>query len=284
MEQKQIEALFKDPGLMDRRNIRIEIKEQVTSTNDLLKEAAAEGEPEGLVLVALEQTKGKGRLGRSFYSPRESGIYLSLLLRPSISAEDALLLTTSAAVAMAEAIEDIGGRQIGIKWVNDIYCRGKKVVGILTESGFRLGEEAQEKNREPRLDYAVVGIGVNLWEPEGGYPPELQSIAGAIFPYEERPDSFEERDRIRIRLVAAFLERYFEIYEELPGKGFMESYRKKSLLTGKMVQLRTPGHEVIDTPAVKVLGIGDEAQLIVQDQSGHVRYLSTGEVSVTEKI
>ena len=262
MEQKQIEALFKDPGLMDRRNIRIEIKEQVTSTNDLLKEAAAEGEPEGLVLVALEQTKGKGRLGRSFYSPRESGIYLSLLLRPSISAEDALLLTTSAAVAMAEAIEDIGGRQIGIKWVNDIYCRGKKA----------------------RLDYAVVGIGVNLWEPEGGYPPELQSIAGAIFPYEERPDSFEERDRIRIRLVAAFLERYFEIYEELPGKGFMESYRKKSLLTGKMVQLRTPGHEVIDTPAVKVLGIGDEAQLIVQDQSGHVRYLSTGEVSVTEKI
>lgn len=278
MEQKTIERYLEAPAAFERAGIRIEVRDQVSSTNDLLKQAAAGGEPEGKVLIALEQTLGKGRLGRRFFSPRESGIYLSVLLRPKISPEDSLLLTTAAAVAAAGAIGRIGGEDVGIKWVNDIWCRGKKVAGILAESGFA----PSEADEAPRLQYVVVGIGFNLWEPEGGFPEELREIAGAVFPYEKRPGSFEEREEIRERLAAAFLEEYFRIYEELPARNFMETYRRLSVLTGRKVFLRTPGHEALSEDPVLVRGIGDSGELIVEE-NGQIRALSQGEVSVSEQ-
>ena len=123
--------------------LQAEVAQTVSSTNTLLRQRAEEGAPEGLVLAAVEQTAGKGRQGHSFFSPPDTGLYLSLLLRPKLSAQDALLLTTCAAAAVALAIEACAGVEAQIKWVNDVFCRGKKVCGILTEAAQGLESRSQ---------------------------------------------------------------------------------------------------------------------------------------------
>ena len=128
--------------------------EELDSTNSYLKEMAAKGAQEGTIIIANRQSAGRGRLGRSFFSPEEKGIYMSILLRPDISLERAVLITSMAAVAVAEAIEQVSGIQTKIKWVNDIFLNKKKVCGILTEAGI----DAETGT----LEYAVLGIGVNV--------------------------------------------------------------------------------------------------------------------------
>ena len=126
------------------------------------------------MVIANEQTAGRGRLSRSFFSPKDTGIYMSLLLRPkNYSAKQAVRITTMAAVAMCEAIETVSDEKAEIKWVNDIFVRGEKVCGILTEGSFNL--------ESGLLDYAVLGIGINIYQPKDGFPNELSSIAGAVF-------------------------------------------------------------------------------------------------------
>ncbi|NLC84171.1 MAG: biotin--[acetyl-CoA-carboxylase] ligase, partial [Ruminococcaceae bacterium] len=100
------------------KELRLDVRKTVGSTNRIVKDLAAAGAPEGLAVIAEEQTEGRGRLGRSFYSPAGTGIYLSMLLRPELAAEKAVLLTVTAAVAVAEAIEEIADREAQIKWVN----------------------------------------------------------------------------------------------------------------------------------------------------------------------
>ena len=153
-------------------NLHLEVREEVTSTNNVLREQALAGAPEGTVLIAQRQSAGRGRRDHSFFSPPDSGLYMSFLLRPAFSAQAALLLTTCAAVATALAIEEVTGVETQIKWVNDVFCRGKKVCGILTEGDVDLETGG--------MRYAVVGIGVNLYPPAGGFPPELAQ-AGAVF-------------------------------------------------------------------------------------------------------
>ena len=116
------------------QELKLQVYKTITSTNTVLKALAAEGAPAGLALIAGEQTAGRGRMGRSFYSPADSGLYLSLLLRPNVSAVEATRLTACAAVAVAETIEELSGRPAQIKWVNDIFVDGRKVCGILTEA------------------------------------------------------------------------------------------------------------------------------------------------------
>ncbi len=112
-------------------------------------------------------------MGKKFYSPSNTGLYISILVRPDIPADQALFLTTSAAVATAKAIEDVSNKKADIKWVNDIYIEGKKVCGILTEAAFNI--------ETSKLDYAIVGIGINVCPPEGGFPEDISEIATAIF-------------------------------------------------------------------------------------------------------
>ena len=116
------------------REITPEVYKTISSTNTVLKARAAEGAGEGLALIAGEQTAGRGRMGRSFYSPADSGLYMSLLLRPRIAAREATGLTACAAVAVAETIEALSGRAAQIKWVNDVLLDGRKVCGILSEA------------------------------------------------------------------------------------------------------------------------------------------------------
>ena len=198
------------------------------STNDLVREAAVRGEAEGLAVIADTQTAGRGRQGRTFVSPSGTGAYLSLLLRPKLPAAEAVAITGIAAVAVVRALGDLGVGGAGIKWVNDIYLRGRKVCGILTEATLDMESGG--------LDYAVLGIGVNLFSPPGGFPPELTEIAGAVFPGKPEDDE-------RSRLIAAILDRFLPLYRALPDKGWLEEYRSRSILTGREVRFLRQGRE-----------------------------------------
>ncbi|MDO4553278.1 MAG: biotin--[acetyl-CoA-carboxylase] ligase [Bacillota bacterium] len=232
------------------------------STNDDLKALAAAGAPEGTVLAAEAQTGGKGRLGRSFFAPAGSGVYFSLLLRPRCRAEEAIFITTAAAVAVCEAVEALAGGRAEIKWVNDIWREGRKVCGILTEAAADLESGA--------LEYAVLGIGVNLREPERGFPRELRDVAGALFKNEEPPRE------ARSRLTAEILKRFWAYYLELEKKTFLEPYRKRSLLPGREV-LVLRGEESRKALALEV---DERCRLLVRYEDGTEEALSSGEVSI----
>ena len=238
----------------------IEVKKTVTSTNALLKEKAALGAPEGTVLIALSQTAGRGRFTRSFFSPEDSGIYMSILIRPRISAENAALITTAAAVAVAEAAENLSGRKAGIKWVNDVLIDGQKICGILTEASLNIESGA--------LDYAVLGIGLNAYEPKCGFPQEIKNIAGAIFR--------EKKDGLRSKLAAAVLENFFKYYKDISKHTYLDAYRERCIVLGKQINVLSENGA---KPAY-ALSIDENCHLRVKYDDGSEELLSSGEVSI----
>lgn len=241
--------------------LEVEVQPVVTSTNTVLRQRAEEGAPEGLVLAAVTQTAGKGRREHAFFSPPDSGLYLSFLLRPDLAAQESLFLTTCAAAAVALAIEDCAGVEAQIKWVNDVFCRGKKVCGILTEAALDLETGG--------LQYAIVGIGVNLFPPAGGFPADLPE-AGAVF--SSKPQGLEGRSQ----LAGSILNHFFSFYPDLAKKPFFEDYRKRSLVLGQPITILERGQT---RPAV-ALDLEEDFSLRVREEDGTVGRLSSGEVSV----
>lgn len=242
------------------QNFVLDVHPTVTSTNTLAKTLASEGAPEGTIVIAHEQTEGRGRMGRSFYSPTSTGIYLSIILRPKLSLEDSLLITTGAAVAVARAIEQISGEKAEIKWVNDIFVGGKKVCGILTEASmnFEMGS----------LDYAIVGIGINVSTKD--FPDSLQTIAGSVFT--EKPQDAP----ITSILAAKVLNNIAECMDSLTDRMYIEEYRSRSFLIGKDI-LVLKGNTSL--PA-KALDIDHRARLIVEYPDQSRETLTSGEVSI----
>ena len=240
----------------------IEVHKTISSTNSVLKSLALDGESEGKVVIALEQTVGRGRMNRSFYSPSGTGIYMSILLRPKMSATDSLFLTTSAAVAVAEAIETVAERNAKIKWVNDIYCDNKKVCGILTEASLNFEGGG--------LEYAVLGIGINVLEPPGGFPDELKGIATSVFNGANCPAD------LKSRLVAEILNRFWTYYKSIDNKAFLKSYINRSMIVGNEVYL------IGNNTCEKALAtkIDEQCRLWVKMQDGTEKALSSGEVSI----
>lgn len=232
---------------------------ELDSTNTYLTDLAKKGAPDGTTVIARSQTAGRGRQDRSFFSPEGTGLYLSLVYRKKISIEAALMLTPAVAVAVAKALEKVSGREMGIKWVNDIFLDGKKLCGILVESKLDFAAGC--------LDYAVIGIGVNLFEPAGGFPEEIKKTAAALFPH------FSEK--IRVEVIHALLDSLKDILDVLPDCGFMEDYRLRSVLIGHRVDVLR-GNEVY---SAQVIGIDDSAKLIVLSDRGEER-LDSGEVRV----
>lgn len=251
------------PYLADNlKELSLMVHKSVTSTNTLLKDLAGAGEKEGKVLIAEEQTGGRGRLGRKFYSPAKTGIYMSILLRPKLTVDDALFITTSAAAAVAEAIESVTGCEASIKWVNDIYCNGKKVCGILTEAGVDFEGGG--------LEYCIVGIGINVARPLEDFPEELKDIADGIF--ETRLYSSD----LRSRLAAEILNRFWGYYKEFHNKNFIKEYRERSFLIGREISVLMGDKQEKAT----ALDIDERARLIVKLTNGEIKALSSGEVSV----
>ena len=243
------------------RNYKIDVYKTIDSTNQEVKRQALEGAGQGLVVLAEQQTMGKGRRGRSFYSPAGTGIYMSVLFRPSPEqSKDVVLVTTAASVAICRAIRKVLNEEPQIKWVNDVYFRGKKVCGILTEavSDFESGQ----------IDTVVVGIGINYHVPEDGFPEEIRGIAGSV--------CTDENMIPRNSLVAAVLNELFAIYEKLSEREYMEDYRRWSNVIGKDVRF-TSGDGWMDA---KALDIDDNGGLLVQLDNGEKKTLRTGEITL----
>lgn len=239
----------------------ITVFDGIESTNTYLKEKAISGASEGTVIIARSQSGGKGRLGRSFFSPDDTGIYMSLLLRPDSAPDASLSITACAAVCAAEAIETVTGVHSEIKWVNDIYCHGKKVCGILTEG--------QIDPDTLKLSFAVLGIGINVFTPKNGFPDELSDIAASILPHSESTD-------ILNRLTAEFLNIFSKKYKTLSDKSFLTEYKNRSCLLGKTVKVTNS--DIIGT----AVDIDDDFHLILMLNDGKLMPLSSGEVSVRE--
>ncbi len=256
LSREGIHRYLKDPDL------DVHVYGSVGSTNTLLKAWAEDGCSEGTVAVAEEQSAGRGRRGRSFYSPKGTGIYLSILLRPEGTAEAALPITTTAAVAVAETIEEFSGKAAQIKWVNDVCLDGKKVCGILTEASVDVESGG--------LHYAIVGIGINALRPADGFPKELQDVAGAVFDTCDRPD-------LRCRLAAALLDRFFVHYRALGSDECFEAYRRRCLVLGKRVTVFAGGAAAGEA---EVLELERDYSLRVRYDDGQIASLNSGEVSV----
>lgn len=244
----------------DMRWLNITVLKEVTSTNTYLKELTASGAAEGSVVVSEQQTAGRGRLGRAFYSPDRTGLYMSLLLRPAMTAFDSVLLTTAAAVCVAEAIEIVSDKQAQIKWVNDIFIEGKKVSGILTEASFGM--------ESGRLDYVIVGIGINVFAPGGGFPEEIGNIATAVLE--------QEQPNIRNRLAAEVLNRLLRRYQNLSDLEYVEEYKKRCFVLGREITVIEPNRQYRAT----AVDLDDRCRLKIRTEDGAESLLSSGEISI----
>ena len=241
--------------------LKIQLLPTVTSTNALLRERAEGGAPEGTVLVSGCQSKGRGRLGRSFFSPADTGVYLSILLRPKESPGKTMALTTLAALAACQAVTELAGRQAKIKWVNDVFLGGKKVAGILTEAALSM--------EDGTVDYIVLGVGFNLYAPKEGFPPELAGIAGAIL---EAP-----QDNGKNALTAAFLNRFWALYRN--PEGYEAEYKRHCMVLGRDVLVISSQGE---RPA-RAVDLDEQCGLIVEYSDGTRQTLKAGEVRIREK-
>lgn len=237
-----------------RADIRTEVYGTLTSTNDRARELALSGANANTLVVAVSQTAGRGRQGRSFFSPAGGGIYMSLLLRPE-SLDKPERITVAAAVAAACALEKISGKETKIKWVNDVFVDGKKVSGILTEGG-------SSADGRP---WAVLGVGVNLSAPEEGFPEELRAIAGAVLP--------ESTTEQRGALIAEIAETFLDIYEDPDENALYDAYCARDLLHGNIVNIIYNNEE---TEAI-ALGIDRDFSLRVRLPDGREISLRSGE-------
>lgn len=241
------------------QKLNITIFDELDSTNNYLKKIGSQGEKENQLVVAQSQTNGRGRMGRSFYSPDGTGIYFSLLLNPEFSAEKSLFLTVMAAVSVAETVMNYNSNDVKIKWVNDVYIDGKKVCGILTEGSI---------NADKKLDYAVVGIGINVIAPENGFPDDIQDTATSIFPG-------KTEENIKEKIISEVVNRFFKMYNGFDSN-YIERYKEYSYLIGKEINIISGENK---RPAT-VIDITDDCHLLVKNENNEIEEISSGDVSV----
>lgn len=233
----------------------------VGSTNTLAKKLAAQGAPQGTAILAGSQTAGRGRMGRSFHSPQELGIYLSVILRPKCSPAELMHLTCAVGVAMCNAVETVCGVRPGIKWINDLILDGRKIGGILTELSL---------SPSAGVEYAVVGIGINCNHTLADFPEELRGIAGSL--------SMATGKAVAAQVLAAAMLTELEAMSRrlLADKaGFMESYRRDCVTLGRSVY-------VLNDPGIRGIAedVDREGALLLRLESGELKRLNSGEVSI----
>ena len=235
---------------------------EIGSTNDHLRTLARQGAPHGTVLIADRQTNGHGRRGRSFQSLGGMGVYLSLLIRPDCAPTDLMHLTCATAVAMCNAVESAVSFRPGIKWTNDLVYRKHKLGGILTELGF---------TAQGKLDYAIIGIGINCCQKQTDFAEEIQSFAGSLSMITGNPVD-------RAKVAAAMMQALCQMDRDLLTKkdDMLESYRRDCITIGQEISL-VRGEEIRHGLALRV---DDAGALVVQFPDGSVEAVNSGEVSV----
>ena len=225
----------------------------------MLKELAAQGTPEGTLVVADEQTAGKGRLGRKWLAPAGTSLLLSLLFRPDLAPYQAQRLTMICSLAIADAIEGLTGLPVGLKWPNDIFIHGKKAGGILTESGTTGG----------RLDYIVVGMGLNV-NLAISTIPELKDIATSL--------SQELGQQVsRLELLWKILEGIETRYNSLRrGESPHEEWAARLINLGRQVQVATPQGVLVGWAE----GVNADGALILRTPDGQRKWILAGDVTL----
>lgn len=239
------------------------------------------------VIAADQQSAGRGRLKRAFYSPAKTGVYFTAIYVPSAPIEDPALLTACAAVAVCRSLKEFFNADAKIKWVNDIYLNNKKVCGILAEG--HLGSDG-------KIRAAAIGIGINIYPSD--FPADISARAGAVLQVQDggRPGSFgdskslgadnnfsqaQEAGDIRLDLARDVSQKLFEILNDASlAKAALEEYASLSFIVGKEITvLPIIGDESSAYPAT-VLGIDKKARLLVRLNDGSERALSSGEISI----
>ena len=236
----------------------VHVYDTLESSNRTAKLLALDGAPHGTLVLTAHQSAGRGRLGRKFESPTGKGVYCSILLRPELPAASAQTATIRAAVAVCRAVQKLCGLELAIKWVNDLYYQGKKVFGILTEAGTDL--------ESGRLEWLVVGIGLNLTATAEDFPPELAAKAGSLYPGGPAPVS-------RAALAGAIGR---ELLALCPGFACLDEYRARCFVPGHWVTVCTG----TETYAAQAISIDDVGRLVVQREGGRTEALRCGEVTI----
>ena len=244
-------------SFLSNKNHNITVYDTIESTNKTAKEIAKHGAVHGSVIIANTQTGGKGRHGREFFSPPDSGIYMSLILdKAKTVLRPVTMITAFAAVAVCRAIESLCDAKPQIKWVNDIYIHDKKVGGILTESVTDIKTGAK----------LIVGIGINMNAPAKGFPPKLKDIAGYVFYHSESS---------RNRLAAEIINQMFTD-GSIPHKpALLSEYKARLMMLGKKITV-IDGDTAYEAVA---MDIDSDGQLIVKNLKGSLITLSHGEIS-----
>lgn len=238
------------------------IHDSLESTNNTAKELYNQGAGNGTVVLAEEQTAGRGRMDRQWLSPACKNILVSILLKPEIKVENIYSLTLALAVAGIDAVKKISGLSCMIKWPNDIYLNNKKLAGILTE--FRV------RGKSP--DYVILGMGLNVnWNPE--------KEKNILFP---STSIYNETGKVtsRNRLIAEILRNLDTLYSDILHERIEEFYKRcnsLSLLTGKEVSVDTGVEKIKGT----ALGIDECGGLVLKDRSGEVKKILNGDVSIS---
>ena len=235
--------------------------DETDSTNNVVKRLAEEGGVHGTLAVADAQTGGKGRRGRPWNAPRGVGIWMSLLLRPDIAPADASMITLISALAVSDGIRETTGLDSVIKWPNDVVVNGKKLCGILTEMSSEIDH----------VNYVVPGIGINV--NTESFPEEIRQVATSVY-----LETGKKANRSRI--IGAGLRHYEKYYDIFMQKKDMtdrlEIYSRRLANNGAPVRVLDPAGEYTGT----ALGINHRGELLVETETGEVRNVLSGEVSV----
>lgn len=238
------------------------IYDNLQSTNYTAKELALKDNSHGSIILANSQTQGKGRYGRDFYSPAGYGIYMSIILNSSqFTLNPPTLITAFAALCVCEAIETLTKKNPSIKWVNDIYLDKKKICGILTEAitSFETGN----------IEWIVVGIGINFSTPANIFPDNLNEIAGSIF-------SDQHPNITRNRLIAEIANRIFDLDYHNNKNGLLAEYKRRLMMLGEKITIIEQKRNY----EVTAMDIDSNGALIVKDNSGELKTLCSGEISI----
>jgi BirA family biotin operon repressor/biotin-[acetyl-CoA-carboxylase] ligase len=243
----------------------------VDSTNDYAKKIAAENEKEGAVIIAGDQTKGRGRLGRHWSSGEHKGVWMSVILKPDIPSERIQIITLAAAVAVVKTIKNLYGIETGIKWPNDIILDGKKVCGILTE----MNCEAD------RINYIVVGIGLNVCMEKADFPKGYREKATSLLIYSNKNKDKHKlmqkfaRSEIIKRILVELEDAYIKLNKNEIA-GIIKEWKNFSVTLGREVKVISRNSEF----SCIAKDISEDGKLVVECPNGSVKYISSGEVSV----
>lgn len=242
---------------------RVTVLDTVDSTNTMAKKLAAEGAPHGTVVVANQQTGGRGRMGRRFASPSGVGVYLTVILRPAVPPNELMHLTAISAEATVEAIAAATGLRPGIKWTNDVVIDGRKCVGILTELSIQV--------ESGLVDYVVVGIGTNCNHGDGDFPPEVRPMAVSL---KEATGQTVNRNGYAAELIRQLYRADRELLTEKAA--WMARYAADCVTIGKEIQVIRGG----EARPAHADGIDEDAGLLVTWPDGTKETITSGEVSV----